>query len=96
MLVNAVIYTFPAEKVDHVSDVLIELAAKSRQEAGCVAFEVNRSNDDPLAFILYEKWVDDAALETHYATDHFKTLGVNGIRPLATSRVGHKCTPLNP
>jgi len=94
MLVNAVTYTFPAEKADAVAPVLIELATASRRESGCLGFDVSRSNDDPRVFVLYEKWRDQAALDAHYATDHFIALGVNGIRPLAESRLAHKCTPL--
>jgi quinol monooxygenase YgiN len=44
-------------------------------------FEAWRSNDDPRIFVLFETWADAAA-------------GANGIRPLAQSRVAHKCTPL--
>lgn len=95
MLVNAVIYTFAAESVDTVVPILRELAAASRREPGCLGFDVNRSNDDPNAFILYERWTDAAALEAHYRTEHFITLGVNGIRPLAVSRLAHRCSPLS-
>jgi quinol monooxygenase YgiN len=95
MLVNAVIYTFAAESVDTVIPMLRELAAASRQESGCLGFDVNRSNDDPNAVILYERWTDTAALEAHYQTEHFMRLGVNGIRPLAVSRLAHRCSPLS-
>jgi quinol monooxygenase YgiN len=95
MLVNAVIYTFAADSVDTVIPMLRDIAVASRQEPGCLGFEVNRSNDDPNAFVLYERWVDAAALEAHYATEHFIALGVNGIRPLALSRIAHRCTPLS-
>jgi quinol monooxygenase YgiN len=71
-----------------------QLASLSRLETGCHGFEAARSNDDPRVFVLYEQWADQAALDTHYATEHFQRLGVNGIRPLAESRLAHKCTPL--
>lgn len=94
MLINAVIYTFPADKADDVARILVELAGKTRAEPGCLGFEVNRSNDDARAFVLYEKWADQTALDAHYASEHFIALGVNGIRPLAESRLAYKCTPL--
>lgn len=74
--------------------MLAQLASLSRLESGCVRFEACRSNDDPRVFVLYETWVDAAALDAHYGTDHFIKLGVNGIRPFAESRLGYKCTPL--
>ena len=48
----------------------------------------------PRTFVLYEKWRDQAALDAHYATEHFTRLGVNGVRPLATSRLAVKGTPV--
>jgi len=94
MLVNAVIYTFPADKAEEAARTLRPLRDGSRAEAGCITFDVSRSNDDPNAFVLYEEWRDQAALEEHYRTEHFKTFGVNGIRMLATNRLAHRCTPL--
>jgi quinol monooxygenase YgiN len=94
MLVNAVIYTFPADKVAEVERILIELRDASRAEEGCITFDVSHSVEDPLAYVLYEEWKDQAALDIHYKTDAFERLGLNGIRKLASSRVGHRCTPL--
>jgi quinol monooxygenase YgiN len=94
MLVNAVIYTFPADKVEEAIRALRSLREASRTEAGCITFDVSRSVDDSGAFVLYEEWRDQAALDEHYQTDHFNRFGVNGIRTLAVNRVAHRCLPL--
>ncbi len=94
MLVNAVIYTFAPENVAEAERTLIALRDASRAEAGCITFDVSRSIEDETAFVLYEEWNDQAALDVHYATDHFKNYGLNGIRKLASTRVGHRCRPL--
>jgi quinol monooxygenase YgiN len=94
MLVNSVTYVFPADKADEVARILAELAALSRLEPGCLEFQACRCNEDPRIFVLFEQWTDQAALDAHFATEHFIRLGANGIRPLALSRVAHKCTPL--
>ena len=91
MLVNAVIYTFPADRADEAEKLLVELRDASRTEAGCVSFEVARGNDDPAVFMLYEVWRDQAALDTHYEEEHFQRLGINGVRLLAKDRIGHRC-----
>jgi quinol monooxygenase YgiN len=85
MLVNAVIYTFSAGDADEVTRILRELAAASRAEPGCVGYEVVRG-EDGTSFALFEKWRDQAALDAHYATEHFERLGANGLRKLAKSR----------
>jgi quinol monooxygenase YgiN len=94
MLVNAVIYTVPADKVEEAIRALRSLRDASRAEAGCITFDVSRSVDDSSAFVLYEEWRDQAALDEHYKTDHFNRFGVNGIRTLAVNRLAHRCLPL--
>ena len=93
MLVNTVTYTFPEEKADEVERLLRELGAASRAEPGCAGFDVCRGDaENAGTFVLFEKWRDQAALDAHYATEHFTRLGANGIRPLATSRAAVKGT----
>jgi quinol monooxygenase YgiN len=94
MLVNAVIYTFPADKAAEAERTLVELRDASRAEPGCITFDVSRSMEDENVFVLYEEWVDQAALDVHYATEHFARLGINGIRKLASERIGHRCRSL--
>jgi quinol monooxygenase YgiN len=94
MLVNAVIYTFPADKAADAERMLIELRDASRAEPGCITFDVSRSIEDASVFVLYEEWHDQAALDIHYGTEHFARLGINGIRPLASARIGHRATSL--
>ena len=93
MLVNAVTYTFPEDKADEVERLLRELGEASRAEAGCAGFAVCRGDAESSGtFVLFEKWRDQAALDAHYATEHFQRLGANGIRPLATTRQAIKGT----
>jgi quinol monooxygenase YgiN len=94
MLVNAVIYTFPADKAEEAATLLRPLRDGSRAEAGCITFDVSRSNDDPNTYVLFEEWRDQAALDEHYQTEHFIRYGVNGIRTLASNRLAHRCSPL--
>jgi quinol monooxygenase YgiN len=95
MLINAVTYTFPVEKADEVELLFRELRAASLQEPGCLGYEVCRGDADAAGtFVLYEKWRDLEALEEHYQHEHFVRLGVNGVRPLATSRTAVRGTPV--
>jgi quinol monooxygenase YgiN len=95
MLINAVTYTFPADKADEVERLFRELRAASVREEGCLGYEVCRGDEDaPGTFVLYEKWRDQAALDAHYAMEYFTRLGVNGVRPLATSRQAVKGRPV--
>ena len=95
MLIQVVTYTFPADGLDEVEKTLRDLRTGSLGQEGCVQFDVCRgAGDDAETFVLYEKWHDQAALDAHYETEIFVRLGVNGIRPLATSRHAVKGTPV--
>jgi quinol monooxygenase YgiN len=50
--------------------VLKDLAAATRNEAGCVSYESFQDEDNPLDFITIEHWVDSAAAEAHMTTPH--------------------------
>ena len=55
-----------------VRDSFLELEAASRQEPGCLFYAVQQAKDDPREFLVYEQYRDDAALEAHRATPHYK------------------------
>jgi autoinducer 2-degrading protein len=92
MLVNAVLYTFPDADADEAERLLRELREASLGEAGVLGYEVCRGADQRGAFVLFETYRDQAALDAHYGTEHFVRLGVNGIRRLATNRTAVKGT----
>lgn len=57
-------------------------AAASRQEPGCVRFEVAQQFDKPNHFALSEVYRDRAAMDAHYTTPHYATwkdLAATGI-----------------
>ncbi len=90
MLVNTVVYTFPAERADEAAELLRQLSAASETEAACISFEVTRGIEDPTLFVLYEKWADQAGLDVHYTTEHFQKFGAEGIRTFATGRTVYR------
>lgn len=94
MLINAVIYTFPADRADEAERLLAELRDATVREDGCLGYEVSRGNEDRNTFVLYEKWRDQAALDAHFEMEHFTRLGTNGLRKLMTDRRSVKTTLL--
>lgn len=45
--------------------------APSRAEAGCSSYACFAQADRPDAFLFFEEWRDQAALDAHFATPHF-------------------------
>jgi len=63
-----------------------ELAAASRQEAGCEAYVPCRDPEDAASFLIYEQYRDQAAFEAHGASEHFQRLALGGLFELMESR----------
>jgi quinol monooxygenase YgiN len=59
---------------DRVVTVLEELTVASRAEPGCLGYTPHRSTEDPRDFVIYERYADEAAFETHADSEHFKRL----------------------
>ena len=62
-------------KVEQVATVLETLLAPSRAEPGCISYRFFYSHDDSERIMFYEEWQDMAAIEFHFATEHFEALG---------------------
>ncbi|MBV8074445.1 MAG: antibiotic biosynthesis monooxygenase [Candidatus Eremiobacteraeota bacterium] len=57
--------------MDAYLDAIRENARASRQEAGCLRFDVLRVEDSSNTVMLYEIYVDEAAFQAHRETKHF-------------------------
>jgi quinol monooxygenase YgiN len=68
--------------VDEVRQLLSEQARLSRQESGCERFEVYQSNNDPVRFLLTERWQSQAVLDTHRTAHAYTTIYQPKILPL--------------
>lgn len=72
MLVLAVTWKAHPGKEAEVVRVFSILQTESRKEPGCVMYVVHRGKEDRTRFFVYEQYQDDAALEAHRNTAHFK------------------------
>jgi quinol monooxygenase YgiN len=55
-------------------------------EPGCALYHANRAADNPDLFLLYEHYIDQAALDAHRNTPHFKEIIEGAIAPLLDRR----------
>jgi quinol monooxygenase YgiN len=58
-------------KEDALRKALLALVEPSRAEAGCIEYILHAIKDDPAAFLFYEIWKDQAALDLHVKTETF-------------------------
>lgn len=71
----------PGVKADFVATVQ-EMIKKSRAEAGNAAYDLYEDIEDRNVVSFIEQWKDEAAIESHNATAHFKA-GIAAMKPLA-------------
>lgn len=89
MVVVVAEYTVRAGNEEAVVALLRRWAPMAREEAGCRAFIVNRSTEDPRKFLLYEQYADQAAFDFHTGRPEFKEIVLGRIVPLLEGRVRH-------
>jgi quinol monooxygenase YgiN len=87
MIVLVAKYTVKPGMGDQVAAALKEMAPLVKEgEPGCALYQANRAQDNPDFFLLYEHYVDEAALQAHRETPHFKRIIEGIVAPLLDKR----------
>jgi quinol monooxygenase YgiN len=81
-------------EAERVAAILRRMVPLSRAEPGCVAYVVSRVADDPRRFLLFEEYADEAALQAHSDSDHFRHHVLGEALPLLERRERLRCVPL--
>ena len=76
--------------VGEVRSLLAEAGRLSREEPGCLAFEVFHSQNDEKKFLLCERWESEQAWKDHRNEKAFKEIYQPKVLPLV-EREPHIC-----
>jgi quinol monooxygenase YgiN len=79
MLSFTVRMRFEETEHDTIQQHLIALTQGSREEPGCVSYIAHFVSGDACTVLIYEQYIDDAALEAHRNTPHFKEHAIGGL-----------------
>jgi quinol monooxygenase YgiN len=79
MLILVVRVTIKAGFEEAVIESFRKLQDETRREAGCITYFVQRSRDNPRVYLVYEQYKDEAALQAHRESPHFKEHATNGF-----------------
>ena len=74
-------------------ELLATQATLSREEPGCIRFEIFESQTAPGTFIVVERWQSQEALDVHRKAKAITTVYIPKILPLV-ERTLHVCTVL--
>ncbi len=71
-----VVATFQARpgKESELKSALVNLVAPTRQEPGCINYDLHILPEDPAKFLFHENWTSKAHLDTHLRSAHIKAL----------------------
>lgn len=58
------------DRIEELRDVLVGLIEPTRQEQGCVLYELLQNNQEPREFTFVEEWTSERDLDLHLASDH--------------------------
>lgn len=85
---NIVLTVKDGKNAGRVRGLLAEQGRLSRQEPGCVRFEVYHSRADSRVFLLVEWWESDEALDVHRMAKAYTEIYKPEVLPLV-DRVAH-------
>ena len=81
---------------DSVAEVLAKHIKATRAEEGCIGFDVARSTENRDEFVLYERYVDETAFESHRESPHFKQFILAQVVPMLEERTWQRYDDLSP
>ena len=64
-------YALPGHEGE-VASLFSKLAVEARKEPDCLMFNPHQHKTNPERFLIYEQYKDEAALEAHRTSPHFK------------------------
>jgi quinol monooxygenase YgiN len=79
MISFTVRFQFAPEDREEIAGILRQLAAESHKEPGCVSYIPHVLDGSPDTVLIYEQYMDEAAVEHHRGTPHFAKYAVGGL-----------------
>jgi quinol monooxygenase YgiN len=74
VILTAMVKAKPGQE-DAVKEALLSLVEPTRNEPGCLCYNLHQSKADPTQFMFYEQWASKEDLAAHGKTPHMKALG---------------------
>ncbi len=79
--------TFEEGTRESIAESLRHLTQASRQEPGCINYIAHFVEDERATVLIYEQYLDEAALEHHRNSPHFQMYAAGGLYKLRHTRL---------
>jgi quinol monooxygenase YgiN len=80
-------FTVAEENQEQAKVFIRKMQEHTRREPGCRLYIGHQSVEDPLRFVFYELYDDQAALDAHRASPHYAEFVTNGLLKLMATRI---------
>jgi quinol monooxygenase YgiN len=87
--------TFEDGDRDVIAELVRLLTPASRQEPGCVNYIAHFVDGEPATVVIYEQYVDEAALDAHRNSPHFQQYAAGGLYKLKHARLLEHLTAID-
>ena len=69
------------DQVEPVKSILLSIIEPTRQEAGCIFYELMQNSADPTDFVFVEEWETQELLDAHLNSQHIQQAAsqLNGL-----------------
>lgn len=61
-----------ADKIEEAKAAALAIVEPSRNEPGCINYDVHQTLDDPTVFLWHETWANQKAIDEHFEMSYFK------------------------
>jgi quinol monooxygenase YgiN len=65
------------DSIEELKSLLKTMVEPSKNENGCLMYDIFQVKEDLKKFIVIESWIDDEALEGHKHSEHYKYYKAN-------------------
>ncbi|KQR70715.1 putative quinol monooxygenase [Pedobacter sp. Leaf176] len=72
--------------IENILEILKTVSAESIKEEGNLFYKIHQGNTDSNTIVLFEGYANEAALDEHRNSAHYKDLVVGQLIPLLESR----------
>ena len=59
-------------RADFIKEELMKLINITREEEGCIQYDLHQDNENPGIFLFFENWASKELWQTHMDNDHLK------------------------
>lgn len=71
-ITKKVVFVAKDECIAELKALLITMIEASREEEGCMLYNIYQMQEKPNTFVVVETWENDEALKNHQNSDHYK------------------------